>query len=55
MALTTGLNATSQRRCGDDTGLTVVATNTTNINADTEYIILQHVPSRRASLWMVGG
>ena len=34
--------------------LTGVATNTTRINTDTKYTTLQHVPSRRASLWAVG-
>ena len=53
MALTTALNATSQGRCGDETGLTVVAMNTAHINTNNKYTILQHVPSRRASLWAV--
>ena len=55
MALTTALNATSQRRCGDETGLTVAAMKKTHINTDTKYATLQHIPSRRASLWAVGG
>ena len=56
VALSIALNATSQRRCGDETGLRVVATNTTNININinTKYTTLQHVPSKRASLWAVG-